>query len=87
MKKSLALPTAVAMLISLPAVASGNPTSRGASSFSPGQQFNEKGSVNDRPGASGYSPGYLKNNQIGTPAPHGASSFAPGGKVSSEKRK
>jgi hypothetical protein len=89
MKISLVAATSVAVLFSVSAWASGKPaTSRGASDFTPGYQNRESGPAfgTDRPGASGYSPGYMMQNQTttatqtGTAAPHGASSFAPGNK-------
>lgn len=50
----------------------------GASSFSPGHQFQTSGSVTGHPGASGYAPGQLyRQKGPGTGNP-GASVYAPG---------
>jgi len=54
---------------------------RGASSNSPGQQMQSKGSVSGQPGASGYAPGHKMQARGSVKGHPGASGYAPGQKA------
>lgn len=56
----------------------GGTTGRGASSYSPGQEMQAKGSVAGHRGASGYSPGHQMQAKGSVKGHPGASGYAPG---------
>jgi hypothetical protein len=73
MKLTIIALSAAALIVSSPAV-----FAQGVSSKAPGQEMQQKGSVNGSPGASGYAPGqemHAKGSRAGT---EGASGYAPG---------
>jgi hypothetical protein len=53
-------------------------SAQGASNNAPGQQMQDKGSVNGSPGASGYAPGQQMQDKGSVSGTQGASGYAPG---------
>jgi hypothetical protein len=89
--KKLALAAALAMLPAFAIAQTAQPpqrdnanrtdSQRGASSNSPGQQMQDKGSRAGQPGASGYAPGQRMQEKGSVKGEPGASGYAPGQKA------
>lgn len=81
MKLAITAISAAALVASAPAV-----FAQGATGKAPGQEMQQKGSMNGSPGASGYAPGqkmHAKGSKRGT---EGASGYAPGQTTGSNTR-